>query len=141
MVTWVPVPASREGTKMMATGAHMIQSIKDSPNIEAGFRVSEFLTADTAALDAIFAEVGWLSGKQSYLATVDPDYFNGLGWFLDAPAQVDEWLIGRRCPIHWYLFDEWAALREEVYRDITPTGEAMIELQRRAEEEWAQDDS
>lgn len=137
MVTWVPVPASREGTKMMATGAHMIQSFKDSPNIEAGFRVSEFLTADSAALDAIFAEVGWLTGKKSYLATVDPDAFNGLGWYLDAPDQADEWLIGRRCPIHWFLNDEWAALREEVYRGITPAGEAMAELQKRAEEEYA----
>ena len=137
MVTWVPVPASREGTKMMATGAHMIQSFKDSPNIEAGFRVSEFLTADNAALDAIFAEVGWLTGKKSYLATVDPDAFNGLGWYLDAPDLADEWLIGRRCPIHWFLNDEWAALREEVYRGITPAGEAMAELQKRAEEEYA----
>ena len=137
MVTWVPVPASREGTKMMATGAHMIQSFKDSPNIEAGFRVSEFLTADSAALDAIFAEVGWLTGKKSYLATVDPDAFNGLGWYLDAPDQADEWLIGRRCPIHWFLNDEWAALREEVYRGITPAGEARAEWQKRAEEEYA----
>ena len=136
MVTWVPVQASREGTKIMGTGAHMLQFFKDGPNKDAAFRMSEFLTADKDALDAIFEEVGWLTGKKSYLATVDPDAYNNLGWYLDAPDQVDEWLIGRRCPIHWFLFDEFAALREEVYRDITPAGEAMAELQRRAEAEW-----
>ena len=136
MVTWVPVQASREGTKLMGTGAHMLQFFKDGPNKDAAFRMSEFLTADKDALDAIFEEVGWLTGKKSYLATVDPDAYNNLGWYLDAPDQVDEWLIGRRCPIHWFLFDEFAALREEVYRDITPAGEAMAELQRRAEAEW-----
>ncbi|MFO7167645.1 MAG: extracellular solute-binding protein [Chloroflexota bacterium] len=133
--TWAPVPVSRAGKKIMATGAHMVQLFKDGKNTEDMFRVAEFLLTDTA-LDIIFAEVGWITGKLSWLEKVDPNAYPGLKFYIDAPDQVDEWIIGRRCPIHWFINTQKAELAEQVYRGNMTGKEAAAELQARAEAEW-----
>jgi len=134
--TWAPVPASRSEHKIMATGAHFVQLFKGAPNTAAMFKVSEFLLSQTA-LDIIFEEVGWLFGKLSYLETVDPNTYPGLDFYLGAPNEVTDWILGRRCPIHWYVSDQYVELREQVYRDLITPQEAADELQKRALDEWA----
>ncbi|MBN2501367.1 MAG: twin-arginine translocation signal domain-containing protein [Anaerolineales bacterium] len=133
--TWAPVPASRAGSKIMATGAHFVQLFKEAANTAAMFKVSEFLLSPTA-LDIIFEEVGWLFGKLSYLETVDPNTYPGLDFYLQAPDQVTDWIIGRRCPIHWYVADQYVELREQVFRDLMSPQDAAAELQKRALDEW-----
>jgi maltose-binding protein MalE len=133
--TWAPVPASRQGTKVMATGPHFVQLYKDGKNIEGMFKVAEFLHTKEA-LDIIFTEVGWLTGITSYLKTVDADAFPGLRFYIEAVPEVDEWLVGRRSPIHWFVAGEWNTLKEQVYRDLISPTEAVAELQKRAEAEW-----
>ena len=133
--TWAPVPGRREGTKLMATGPHFVQLYKDANNTDGMFKVAEFLHT-TEALDIIFAEVGWLTGKTSYLETVDADAFPGLRFYIEAIPQVDEWLVGRRSPIHWFVAGEWNTLKEQVYRDLISPSEAVADLQKRAVDEW-----
>jgi hypothetical protein len=135
MATWAPVPASRAGTKIMATGPHFVQLYKDAKNTDGMFKVAEFLHT-TEALDIIFKEVGWLTGKTSYLQTVDADAFPGLRFYIEAVPQVQEWLVGRRSPIHWFVAGEWDTLKEQVYRDLITPQEAVAELQKRALAEW-----
>ena len=60
--SWAPVPASREGAKIMATGAHFVVLFKDGKHPDQMFKVAEFMVTDTA-LDIIFKEVGWIFGK------------------------------------------------------------------------------
>lgn len=133
--SWAPVPASRKDHNVMATGAHFVQLFKDGNQPEAMFHVAEYLQADEA-LDIIFDEVGWIFGKLSWLKTVDPDIYPGLRFYLEAPEQVTDWIIGRRCPIHWYVADQYTELREQVYRDQMSASEAAEELQKRALDEW-----
>lgn len=134
--TWAPVPASRKGRKIMATGAHFVQIFKDAKKKDEMFKFSELLFNDTFA-DILFKEVGWIFGRKSWLAKVDPKTYPGLDFYIDAANQVDEWLIGRRCPIHWFLANQYGELREKVYRDQMTSKEAAAELQKRADDEWA----
>lgn len=134
--TWAPVPSSRKGKKIMATGAHFIQIFKDAKNKDGIFKFSELLFSDAFA-DILFKEVGWIFGRKSWLAKVDPKAYPGLDFYIQAANNVDEWLIGRRCPIHWFLATQYTELREKVFRDQMTAKEAAAELQKRAEDEWA----
>ncbi len=134
--TWAPVPGFREGAKIMATGPHMVQIFKDGKNPEGMFKVAEFLHRHEA-MDIIFHEVGWIMGVESWLATLDPDTFPGLRFYVDNIGEVTDWIVGRRSPIHWYVNTQLWELREQVYRDLITAEEAVVELQARAEAEWA----
>ncbi len=134
--TWAPVPGFREGAKIMATGPHMIQIFKEGQNPEGIFKVAEFLHTNEA-LDIVFHEVGWIMGIQSWLPTIDPDTFPGLRFYIDNIDEVTDWIVGRRSPIHWFVNTQLWELREQVYRDLITAEEAVTELQRRAETEWA----
>lgn len=133
--TWAPVPTDREGTKIMATGPHMVQIFAEGKNPDGMFQVAEFLHRHEA-MDIIFNEVGWVMGVNSWLETLDKNTYPGLAFYVDARDQVDEWIIGRRCPIHWFINTQLWELREQVYRDLMTAQEAANELQARALAEW-----
>lgn len=133
--TWAPVPAARKGAKIMATGAHMVAIFKDGKNQEGMFKAAEGFLSN-AAMDIIFKEVGWVVGRKSYLATVDPNTFPGLDFYLKAPDEATEWIIGRRSPIHNFVQTQYQELREKVYRDTMSAKDAAAEMQKRADAEW-----
>ena len=133
--SWAPVPASRAGTKLQATNAHYIQLYKDANNVDGMFKVAEY-SLTNEVLDIIFANVGWLSNKLSHLDTIDADAFPGLRFYIESASQADEWMIIRRSPIHWFVFGEWGTLCEQVYRDLMSPQDAIVELQKRAVDEW-----
>lgn len=134
--TWAPVPDHRKGTKIMATGAHFIQIFSDAKHKDGIFKFSELLFSDAFA-DILFKEVGWIFGRKSWLANVDPNAYPGLDFYIKAANEVDEWIIGRRCPIHQFVNTQYAELREKVFRDEMNAKDAAAELQQRAEDEWA----
>jgi hypothetical protein len=134
--TWAPVPASRKGKKIMATGAHFIQIFKEAKHKEGMFKFSESLFNDTF-LDILFKEVGWIFGIKSWLAKVDPSVYPGLDFYVKAVDQVDEWIIGRTCPLHNFVQTQFTELREKVYRGTMTSKEAAAEMQKRADDEWA----
>jgi multiple sugar transport system substrate-binding protein len=133
--TWAPVPSDRKGKKIMATGAHFIQIFKDSKRKDDIFKFSELLFSDTFA-DILFTEVGWVFGRKSWLDKADPKAYPGLDFYIKAANETDEWLIGRRCPIHWYLASQYGELREKVFRGDMTAVQAAAELQTRAQNEW-----
>ena len=134
--TWAPVPASRAGKKIMATGAHFIQIFKDATHKDGMFKFSELLWTDEFS-DILFKDVGWIFGRKSYLAKVDAAAYPGLDFYIKAFNEVDEWIIGRRCPIHWFVATQYTEIRNKVARDIMTPKEGAAELQKRAENEWA----
>jgi hypothetical protein len=134
--TWAPVPASRKGKKIMATGAHFIQIFKDAAHKDGMFKFSELLWTDEFS-DILFKEVGWIFGRKSYLAKVNASAYPGLDFYMQAAANVDEWIIGRRCPIHWFVATQYTEIRNKVARDLMTPKEGAAELQKRAENEWA----
>jgi hypothetical protein len=136
VATWAPVPASRSGAQIMATGPHFVVLFKDGKLPDEMFKVAEFLITDVAQT-IIFKEVGWVFGRKSWLAQTDPNAYPGLDFYFKAANEVNEWIIGRRCPIHWYITNQCTELRERVYRDEMTGAEAAAELQSRAEAEWA----
>lgn len=133
--TWAPVPANREGAKIMATGPHFVQLFTQANYPNEMFLFADYLLSG-AAMDIIFEEVGWIFGRLSWLANVDKDTYPGLAFYIDATEQVTDWLVGRRCPIHWYVTNQSAELRERVYREEMTSAEAVEELQNRALAEW-----
>ncbi|HMO57261.1 MAG TPA: extracellular solute-binding protein [Roseiflexaceae bacterium] len=134
--TWAPVSASRAGKKIMATGAHFVILFKDAANTDEMFKVAEYLYNDEP-MDIIFKEVGWINGRLSWLAKVDPNAYPGLKFYIDAANQVEEWIVGRRCPIHWYINTQRTELAEQVFRGNMTGKDAAAELQARAEAEWS----
>jgi multiple sugar transport system substrate-binding protein len=133
--TWAPVPAKREGAKIMATGPHFVQLFKDGNYPNEMFLFAEHLFEDKPA-DIIFEEVGWIFGRLSWLETADKNAYPGLEFYMDASAQVTDWIVGRRCPIHWFMNDQYVELRERVYRGEMSSTDAVAELQKRAVDEW-----
>ena len=133
--TWAPVPASRKGKKIMATGPHFVQIFKDGKQPAGSFKLGEYLLTPPA-MDAIFAEVGWLFSHKPYLKTVNPDTYPGLKFYIDAADQVTDWIVGRRCPIHNFVGTQYTELREQVYRDLMTPQAAADEMQKRAVDEW-----
>jgi len=133
--TWAPVPASRKGKKIMATGAHFIQIFKDAKHQEGIFKFSESLFNSTF-LDILFKEVGWIFGVKSWMDKVDPSVYPGLDFYMKAVDQVDEWIIGRRAPLHNFVQTQYTELREKVFRGNMTSKEAAAEMQKRADDEW-----
>lgn len=133
--TWAPVPAGRKGAKIMATGSHFVVLFKEGKHPKEMFKVGEFMQTKTA-LDIIFKEVGWIFGKLSWMKTVDANAYPGLDFYMKAPDQVTEWLIGRRCPIHGFVQTQYQELRENVFRGKMSAKDAAAELQKRSDSEW-----
>jgi maltose-binding protein MalE len=133
--TWAPVPTNRADHNIMATGAHFVMILKDGKNKEGAFKLGEFLNT-APALDIIFKEVGWIHGVKSWLATVDPNTYPGLDFYLKAPEQVTDFVLGRRCPIQPFVITQYQELREQVFRDLMDPQAAADELQKRALGEW-----
>lgn len=133
--SWAPVPAARKGAKIMATGAHMVAIFKDAKNQNGMFKAAEAFLSDDA-MDIIFKEVGWVVGRKSYISKVDPNTFPGLDFYLKAATEANEWIIGRRSPIHNFVQTQYQELREKVYRDTMPAKDAAAEMQKRADAEW-----
>lgn len=133
--TWALVPAGRQEAKIMATGSHFVVLFKEGKHPNEMFKVGEFMQTDTA-LDIIFKEVGWIFGKIPWLEKVDANAYPGLKFYVDAPGEVTEWIIGRRCPIHGFVQTQYTELREQVYRGNMTGTDAAAELQSRAESEF-----
>lgn len=132
--TWLPVPASRKGTKPQSNAGHMVLFFKGAKHMEAMFKVAEFLNTK-AACDVIFNTLGWLPAQKDYIANVDPKKYPGLDFFLSTVDQVTEWTPALKCPIVSYVGDNFTQVREKVYRNEMKPEEAAKELQRRASEE------
>ena len=132
--TWLPVPASRKGTRVQSNAGHIVLFLKGAKHLEGMFKVAEFLNTKIAC-DAIFNSTGWLPATKSYVESVDPKKYPGLDFFLGSVDQVTEWVPAFKCPIVSYFGDNFTQLREKVYRDQMKPQEAATELQRRASEE------
>lgn len=133
--SWAPVPVDRADHKIMATGAHLVVIFKDGKNHDGAFKLGEFFNTDIAQ-DIIFQEVGWIHGRKSWLANVDPSTYPGLDFYINAASEATDMVVGRRCPINSFVITQYTELREQVYRDLMSPQEAADELQARAEAEW-----
>src|SRR5262249_46103978 len=74
---WLPVPASRKGTKIVTNGGHNSILPKGSPDPERGFQVIEYLNTPKG-MDIIFNTTGWVGASKSYLEKVDASKYPGL---------------------------------------------------------------
>ncbi len=136
MASWGPMSDDRKNVKMQGVNAHLVQIYRDSQNPEGAFKLGEFFNT-VKACEIIFEEVGWIHGVNDFLPTIDADAYPGLRFYIDTIPEVEEWHLLRRCPIHWFMYDQQSEVREQVYRDNMSPEEGAAELQRRAEAEWA----
>ena len=133
--SWAPMSEDRRNVKMQAVNAHFVQIFKDGKNPDGAFKLGEFFNT-VKACEIIFKEVGWIHGVKDYVPTVDANAFPGLSFYIDSEAEATEWHLLRRCPIHWFVYDQLGAIREEVARNLISASDVAAELQRRALDEF-----
>jgi hypothetical protein len=133
--TWAPVPDSRAGVKFQAAGGQYVMFFKDAKQTEGMFKASEFLNTPKAC-DIIFKGVGWLPALKSYIDTVDPTTYPGLEFYFQSVKEAEEWYRPLACPITDFAYNQWASLREAVFREQMTATDAAAEFQKRCEEEY-----
>ena len=133
--TWVPVPASRKGTKMQFGGGHMAFIFKDGNYRDEAWPIIEWLQADDFC-DIIFEGIGWLPAYKPYFDGADTDKFPGLQFYFDSVNDANYWGPFITCEIQAFVRTKYVELREAVYREIMTGAEAAAQLQQDAENEW-----
>ena len=131
---WMPVPASKKGTKAQGAGGHIVLIFKGAKQNQLMYQISEWLTTKTAC-DIIFKNIGWLPARLAYLDAVDPNAYKGLEFFLRSAKEATYWGKTVKCPITTYLGTIYPQLREQVFRGEFTPEQAAEEFQKRAEEE------
>lgn len=133
--TWAPVSEDRRDVKMQAVNAHLVQIFKEAKNPTGAFKLGEFFNT-TVACDIIFNEVGWIHPLKEFLSRIDANAFPGLDFYVNSESEATEWHLLRRCPIHWFVRDQWNALRDQVAREEISPAEAAAQLSQRALDEF-----
>lgn len=133
--SWAPVPDDRADVNLQAVNAHLLQIFKGANNVEGAFKLGEFFNTATAC-EIIFKEVGWIHPINDFLPMIDGDAFPGLQFYIDSQETANEWYLLRRCPIHWFVKDQWDSLRDQVARDEITATEAAETLNRIALDEF-----
>ena len=67
---------------------------------------------------------------------IDANAFPGLDFYVKSESEATEWHLLRRCPIHWFVKDQWDALRDQVAREQITPAEAAAQLSQRALDEF-----
>ena len=130
--TYVPVPASRKGTKVQTGGGHAGIIMKDSKYPDVAFDLAVFLTQEEAC-NVLFESYGWFSPRKSWRETVDlgmyPEHVQeSLLFYPDSLEEADEvWFV--RDPIEGVTQTEWQkAYQGVIYGEFTPE-EAAAQMQ------------
>ncbi|MBX3011152.1 MAG: extracellular solute-binding protein [Caldilineaceae bacterium] len=132
---WSPVSEDRRGVKMQAVNSHFVQIFKEAKNPTGAFKLGEFFNT-VLACDTIFKEVGWIHPIKEFIPMIDANAFPGLDFYVQSETEATEWHLLRRCPIHWFVKDQWDALRDQVARDQITPAEAAAQLSQRAIDEF-----
>ena len=133
--SWSPVSEDRRAVKMQAVNAHFVQIFKEGKNPTGAFKLGEFFNTVTAC-DIIFKEVGWIHPIKEFIPMIDANAFPGLDFYVKSESEATEWHLLRRCPIHWFVKDQWDALRDQVAREQITPAEAAAQLSQRALDEF-----
>jgi len=132
--SWIPVPASKKGTKAQGGGGHIVIIFKGAKHNELMYKISEWLTTKTPC-DVNFKTVGWLPARTAYLDTVDPNTYKGLDFFLKSYKEATYWGKTLKCPITSFIGTVYPQIREDMYRGKTTAEQAAADLQTRVETE------
>lgn len=132
---WLPVPEERRGTKICYFGSSYSAIPVGAKYPDLGFRLMEFLATDEAG-KAGFDSMGFLFPKKSLIASIDPQQYPGFEFYMKMPEEANEFPPIPRDPLCGFLSEQWSTLREQAYRRQITAEECMVELQRRATEEY-----
>ncbi|MHB0874522.1 MAG: extracellular solute-binding protein [Anaerolineae bacterium] len=134
--SWVPVPASRKGTKVQSMGGHYVFLPTGSPHPKEAFRFGEFMMTD-AACDIIYNGLGWLPSRKSYLEKADLSKYKGLDWFVNSTSEATELSEVIMDPITQITYNTFTKNSDAViYGDKTPQ-QAAADVQATLTDELA----
>ncbi len=125
---WVPVPASRKGTKLACAGGHYSILPKGSPDPDAGFQIIEYLNTPKA-YDIIYETTGWFGPSKSYLDKYDISKYPGLDFFVRAAKEATVMWGPFFEPLPSFASDQFYKLLDEVTYHKTTAKEAAAKLQ------------
>ncbi len=132
---WLPVPASRKGTKIATTGGHMSILPKGSPSPDEGFQVIEYLNT-TKGMDIIFNTTGWVGASKSYLDKVDASKYPGLDFFIKAIGNATVvWEQGFFEPVGNFAGDQFNKAVDNVNYHKQSPADAAKQMQAAVEAE------
>lgn len=132
---FLPVPASRKGTKVQGAGGHTWTIFTTSKDPETIYKIGEFLNTQEPC-DIIWKSQGWLPAVKSYLNTVDSSIYPGLDFYFKSLEEANYWQAPFKCEITSFVSNEYTSLREKVNRDEMTPEQAAEELQTRCETEY-----
>ncbi|HEY3079354.1 MAG TPA: hypothetical protein VGM69_05555 [Chloroflexota bacterium] len=131
---WMPVPASRKGTKIAQTGGHNSAIPKGAPNADEGFQIIEYLNTPKA-MDIVFDTTGWLGSSKSYVAKANVGKYPGLDFYTRAAKDATVTFGTIFNPIGGFVGDQWNVAVEAVnYKKLTPK-DAAKQMQSAADRE------
>ena len=133
--SWTLVLDGLRGRKIQVAGGHTFAIFKNSKHPQEAFKLAEFFLTD-AALEVLFKEVGWIVGKKSWVAKIDPNAYPGLEFYFRSANEATDWYQLRRCPLHGFLWGQLGEVREMIYRGKISPREGAEEMQKRALTEW-----
>ena len=133
--SWLPVPASRKGTKVQGAGGHIWTMFKDSKNPNGMWPIAEFMNT-VEPCNILWEKQGWLPAVKSFIEGVDPGKYPGLDFYFKSMTETTEWHSAARCEITAFASNEYLNIKEKVNRDEMTPEQAAEEFQKRCEEEY-----
>jgi maltose-binding protein MalE len=133
--SWLPVPASRKGTKVQLAGGHVWTIFNDAKNPEISFKIGEFLNTNEPST-IIWNNQGWLPATNEFINSVDPNTYPGLDFYFKSAKEATEWHSPARCEITAFVSNEYLAIKDQVNRSELTPEQAAEEMQKRCEEEY-----
>ncbi len=125
---WVPLPASRKGTKLACAGGHYSCVPKGTQDADQGFQIIEYLNTKPAR-DIIYDTTGWVGASKSYLTSIDTSKYPGLDFFVKAAQEATVMWGPQIEPIPSFVSDQYYKMQDEVnYHRMQPK-DALQKLQ------------
>jgi multiple sugar transport system substrate-binding protein len=110
---WLPVPASRRGQKVQATGGHNSGIPKGAAKADKAWQFIEYLTTDKA-IDIIFKGVGWMGASKSYIEKADTSAYQGLDYYFNSIKEMTDPRGMDVDPIEGFTGTRWNEVVQQV---------------------------
>ncbi len=136
-IDWVPVPASRKGTKVQDFGGHCALIARDAKEPDTAWQLAEYLVNDEVN-KILFDGCGFLNFTKAFLAhpdtAVDLNQWPELRFYIDSCTKADV-MYSDPSPIDAFIWDAYGkALDSAIFGEKT-SEQALADLQKMCSDE------
>lgn len=128
---WAPRAADYKDETYQILGGHNATIPKDSKYPDEAFRFLEYLSTDEAQRIVFFMAGGYVSTK-SWLEKANVDFYPGLEFYINSPAEADNLYIYEPCPVDFVIWDQWYTQLDAVLWGDKTAEEAAADMYKNA---------